>query len=114
MSEPLKEKTRKVYDYDEGGGWCIDKENDIHREFTKVKTESKMSEMDYKILPLKDIKSALEWMIQQHENIIDNYIKELNKLEYEIDELYIIDLCIWIGIEYDSIMILEEGLSDVV
>jgi len=63
----------------------------------------------------KDIKSALEWMIQQHEKKIEYLIKEMREqdsISFFKSEHYIIML--QLEREYESIMILEEGLSDVV
>ena len=63
-----------------------------------------------------DVKSAIEWMIAIHEERIEELIAEIkeywsispihNEVRRQILEM--------IGNEYEAIMILEEGLSDVI
>ena len=62
-----------------------------------------------------DVKSALEWMIQKHEDRIEQILMVIedviNHSEFEHSfsmEFMMIDR------EYEAIMILEEGLSDVI
>ena len=70
-----------------------------------------------------DVKSALEWMIEQHEERIELLIEKLvmwqptsiymdkDNQVYSYPWIFIIKQ---INEEYESIMILEEGLSDVI
>jgi len=73
-----------------------------------------------KIAPIfnyMEIKSALEWMIAIHEERIEELIEEWQSIElsisinpFEHDVVYTER----IDNEYEAIMILEEGLSDVI
>ena len=62
-----------------------------------------------------DIKSALEWMIQQHEKRIDDLILILENQPL-VGGIWVEQGKMFREIEthYESIMILEEGLSDVI
>jgi len=87
--------------------------------------------LNYEYIIKDDVKSALNWMIQIHEKRIEELIKTIQHNFWELPEEYedYNDGDLWIpngdgypfreylrliDIEYASIMILEEGLSDVV
>jgi len=67
------------------------------------------------IIDRDDVKSALEWMIAIHEERIEELVHkmETHLMSYHMME-YIDHLVFLIGIERKAIMILEEGLSDVI
>jgi hypothetical protein len=94
--EPLKGKIRKLTndDYDEGGGY-------------------KLSPSETEFARKKDIKSAVEGLIQFHEDRIEELIKEMqNEDKYELLITSVISKII--DIEYESIMAIEHWLEDVI
>ena len=94
MSEPLRGKERTWYEYGE------------HTNHENIET---------KCFNKSAIKSALNWMIQIHEEKIEELIKELKEWDMTT---HLINRVRWylkmLDREYESIMILEEGLSDAV
>jgi len=72
-------------------------------------------EVKQTVFAVESVKSALEWMIQIHEEKIEEIIREIDLVGMQYDYYKWIDPLIHrIEIEYESIMILEVGLSDVV
>ena len=63
---------------------------------------------------VKDIKSSLEWMIEQHEERIEETILILENEDWRKHRDLICFVMGEIKYRYESIMILEEGLSDVI
>ena len=87
-----------------------------HRRFKMTPETLKNKKLDSYhsgCVKLHDVKSALEWMIQIHEERIEELIKEVgnNIMMYENDSLWYCDM---IRKEYESFMILEAGLEDVI
>ena len=74
----------------------------------------------YQVFGKESIESALEWMIEQHEEKIEELIKNINVIDENSPYFngdgasYLFDVIDEINREYESIMILEEGLSDVI
>ena len=90
-NEPLKGKERTWYEYGE------------HTNHENIET---------KCFNKSAIKSALNWMIQIHEEKIETLIKTLACVDWDTWDTF--NLINAIKNEYESIMILQEGLSDVV
>ena len=65
----------------------------------------------WKVYIEDDVKSALEWMIAIHEEKIETAISVIKGERWHPTMRIVID---FINNEYEAIMILEEGLSDVI
>lgn len=63
---------------------------------------------------VNDVKSALNWMIHQHEERIDDLIDTIQTYSWDGDWARYNRFLNNIRKEYENIMILQEGLSDVV
>lgn len=112
MCGPLKGKKQQIIAYA-----CYDDNPDA--------TKNKLVGKPLTIFESHKVKSALEWMIQQHEERIEVMIKliEFNfsePIEYYTEEYEFYDdkntfmrFLDYIKQEYEAIMILEEGLEDV-
>ena len=88
-----------------------------------LKGKRRKDEIEWYNFSFYAVESALNWMIQAHEEKIEELINDLIKYGCQcisgdwvpvIHYKYISTKLLEINREYESIMILEEGLSDVI
>lgn len=102
MCEPLREKKANIVAYA-----CYGKNHDT--------TRNKIVGKPLQIFEFHNVKSALEWMIQIHEEKIEELIKKCKNQAMSYDMMNWVNAYVHrINIEYESITILEAGLEDVI